>query len=632
MKNLILLFSLTLVGQVFAAQTAKVLMVKGNVTALRPGDKNAIVVKRGQVLPEETSILTASKSIVRIKFADKSTMNLGPKSKVVVSKLPKKKPNMINLLTGAIKAEVNKKSNKPTSNKMLIKTRSAVMGVRGTKFQAGFNPTNGNTSLVTVEGKVAMVKRKAIEEKVVTKVVEEKVIDESGKEVIKKVEKEVIEKIADLAADSDAELDALDKALETSKEAVEVPAGRFSGVSEASKETTATAPTKIAPSQYDALAKSMDSDKKATDVFTDKELEQAAKSSADKAGAVGQKAGGFVDFKTGIYVPPPKGSKKDNKTGVYVAKDIGKADETTGEYIPPKGVKLDAKKGFIVDQEKLATLASADKKALKNTMKKLESVNQEVKDQVVVNTMTAKEKEDAKPWYKADYHHLTASMQPYSESIQAKNKGSGSEADFYTKEANIVELGWKQEWNDRWSTILGLGFTQYKLDDTDIAVRESGDKDDEKILIGLHYNWSESLALSLELTNQNFFFAFPNGGGDGKEISVESQSLRYFNLGAKYFLWDWKSLGLYAGANLYLFGEDEFSDDEECDPSGDGGCEGPMKVNSFGWKGYMTGKYEFRDDMGINATGYVERITHESDDMDWTRLAIGTQVQFFYSI
>jgi hypothetical protein len=35
-------------------------------------------------------------------------MNLGPKSKVVVTKLPKKKPNMINLLTGAIKAEVNK--------------------------------------------------------------------------------------------------------------------------------------------------------------------------------------------------------------------------------------------------------------------------------------------------------------------------------------------------------------------------------------------------------------------------------------------------------------------------------------------------------------------------------------------
>ena len=410
MKNFILLITVTLATSAFAAQTAKVIMVKGKVTALKPGAKTAIKVKKGQSFPEETSILTAEKSIVRLKFADKSTMNLGPKSKVIVSKMPQKKPNMINLLTGAIKAEVNKKSNKPTANKMLIKTRSAVMGVRGTKFQAGFNPSNGNTSLVTVEGKVAMVKRKVEAPKVVEKVVEETVVDESGKEVTKKVTKKVLEKTARVAVDSDAELDALDKVLETSKDAVEVPAGRFSGVSEASKETTATAPTKIAPQQYDALAKSMDSVKKAKDVFTDKEIEQAAKISADTAGAVGQKAGGFVDFKTGIYVPPPKGSKKDNKTGVYVAKDIGKVDKNTGAYIPPKGVKLDAKKGFIVDKEEMATLASADKKALAKTMKKLESVNQEVKDQVVVNTMTAQEKKDARPWYKVDYHHLSASM------------------------------------------------------------------------------------------------------------------------------------------------------------------------------------------------------------------------------
>jgi hypothetical protein len=247
---------------------------------------------------------------------------------------------------------------------MLIKTRSAVMGVRGTKFQAGFNPTNGNTSLVTVEGKVAMVKAKAIEKKVVKEVVKETVVDESGKEVIKEVVKEKAVTVAEVAADPDAELDALDKALETSQEAVEVPAGRFSGVSEAAADAAPTAPTKIAPQQYNALAKSMDSEKKAEDVFTDKELEEAAKTSANTAGAVGQKAGGFVDFNTGIYVPPPKGSQKDAKTGVYIAKDVGKVDAETGDYIPPKGVKLDAKKGFVVDKEEVAKLASADKKAL----------------------------------------------------------------------------------------------------------------------------------------------------------------------------------------------------------------------------------------------------------------------------
>lgn len=630
MKKFILLFALTLATSVFAAQTAKVIMVKGKVTALRPGDRTAIKVKKGQTLPEDTSILTAGKSIVRLKFADKSTINLGPKSMVIVSKLPKKKPNMINLLTGAIKAEVNKKSNKPTANKMLIKTRSAVMGVRGTKFQAGFNPSNGNTSLVTVEGKVAMVKRKAVEKKVVKKIVEEKVIDESGHEVVKKVEKEVLENVSDLSADPEAELDALDKALEISKDAVEVPAGRFSGVSEASKETTATAPTKIAPQQYNALAKSMHSEKKAEDVFTDKEIEESAKHSADTAGAVGQKAGGFVDFNSGIYVPPAKGSKKDNKTGVYVAEDIGKVDENTGEYIPPKGVILDAKKGFLVDKEEVAKLASADKEALANTMKRLESVNQQVKDQVVVNTMTAKEKKDAKPWYKVDYHHLTASIRPYSETMTAKNLTSNSEANFYTKQANLTEMAWSQEWNARWTTKLGLGITTYKIDDTDVNINEYKG-DDEKITLGVNYKWSESLTARLEYVDQAFFFVDPNNnsGSTSNTVGLSSQKLDYFKIGADYFLWNWRSFGVYVGGNVMVFGEDKIHKDN-CDSS-TGNC-GAQKMRSSGFNGYLSGKYEMRDDMGIMATGIVERINHKTDAMDWTRLSVGTNIQFYYSI
>lgn len=626
MKYLLLIFAFTFVGHALAAQTAKVIMARGTVTALKPGATEAIKVKKGMTLPEDTSILTAEKSVVRLKFADKSTMNLGPKSKVVVTKLPKKKPNMINLLTGAIKAEVNKKSDKPTANKMLIKTRSAVMGVRGTKFQAGFNPTNGNTSLVTVEGKVAMVKAKAIEKKVVKEVVKETVIDESGKEVIKEVVKEKAVTVAEVAADPEAELDALDKALETSKEAVEVPAGRFSGVSEAASDAAPTAPTKIAPQQYNALAKSMDSDKKAEDVFTDKELEEAAKTSANTAGAVGQKAGGFVDFDTGIYVPPPKGSKKDTKTGVYVAKDIGKVDAETGDYIPPKGVKLDAKKGFVVDKEEVAKLASADKKALEKTLKKLETVNQEVKSQVVVNKMEAKEKKDSKPWYKADYHHLSASIRPYSETLNTTNKGSSSEADFYTEQANLTELSWQQEWNDRWSTKFAFGSTTYKIDETDVNVRdEVGDSD--KITLGVYYKWSESLKAHIELVNQAFFFVSP-GGGDN-EVALSSDYLTYLNVGAEYFLLDWKSFGVYVGGNLMLFGEDEVYD-RTCDESS-GGC-GPESMESFGFNTYLTGKYEFTDDMGIKATGIMERIRHEMPNYEWVRFNLGTQVEFYYTM
>lgn len=622
MKRIVCLLGLTLLSQAYAAQSAKVIMVKGDVTALKPGSKSAVKVKRGMSFPEDTSILTAQKSIVRIKFADNSTMNLGPKSKVIVSKLPVKKPNMINLLTGAIKAEVNKKSNKPTANKMLIKTRSAVMGVRGTKFQAGFNPTNGNTSLVTVEGKVAMVKKKAIEKQVVKEVVKEKVIDESGKEVVKEFIKEKAVTIAEVAADPDAELDALDKALETSTDAVEVPAGRFSGVSEAAPEAAPTAPTKIAPQQYNALAKSMDSDKKAEDVFTDKELEEASKA-AEGLGAAGKKAGGFVDFNTGIYVPPPKDAKIDEKTGVFIAKDVGKVDEETGDYIPPKGVKLDAKKGFVVDKEEVAKLASADKKALEKTLQKLETVNEEVKKQVVVNKMEAKSKDSGKAWWKPQQHILTANLQPYSETITANNLSSSSEADFFTEQANITEFSWGQKWSEKWSSKIGLGFVTYKIDDTDVNVQER-QNDDAKVTFGAYYQYNERLNLKAELIDQAFFFVSPSGNNN---VEVYSQNLTYINLGADYFLLDWKSFAVSAGGNLMVFGEDD-ANSTNCN---NGNCE-RLSMNSFGWRGHLTGRYELNKTMGINATGFIERISHETDEFEWTRFALGSNVQFYYNL
>ena len=96
----------------FAAQTAKVLVVKGKVTKLIPNTVEATSVKRGDLLPEDTSVLTGEKSFIRLRFSDKSTMNLGPNSKVVITKFPEKKANMVNLLTGMIKAEVKKKTKK----------------------------------------------------------------------------------------------------------------------------------------------------------------------------------------------------------------------------------------------------------------------------------------------------------------------------------------------------------------------------------------------------------------------------------------------------------------------------------------------------------------------------------------
>jgi hypothetical protein len=614
MKLNILIITTLLSTSSFAAQKVKVIFVKGKVTALLPGTVEAINVKKSQLLPEDTSVVTGAKSIIRLKFADKSTMNLGPKSKVIVARMPVKKPNMINLLSGAMKAEVNKNSNKASKNKMIIKTRSAVMGVRGTKFQTSFNAKNGNTSLVTVEGNVAMVKRKQAPPKIIGKVVEEKSSDiETAQKVAEKIE-----------TIPESELDALDKALENTDEVVEVPAGRYSGVIEKSDKAP-TAPTKIAPAQYKALAKSMNSKKKVEDIYTDKEIEKVANASNDVA-ALAPKSGGFVDFNTGLYVPPAKNAKKDDKTGVFVSKDLGKVNADTGDYIAPKGVILDAKKGFIVDQEEIAKISSTeDKAALQRTLSNIKSVNKEVKKQVkkqvVVNKMSTKSSSGKKSWWKPEQHILKASIAPYSETITAKNLSSNSEADFYSKEANITKFTWEHKWNEKWNSNIAVGFVTYEIDDQEVNLRDSDDNSDGYFNIGLSYNYTDRLNLNFGISDQAYTFVSP--GNFNNEVNVQRTELNYLNLGARYFLWNWKAFEIYTGANLLLFNEKElptFNSNEF------------QNVKSTGFRANIIGLYEWKDNMGIEAETFFERVNHETNNLEWTRLSLGTAAQFYWKI
>ena len=610
MKLNILIITTLLSTSSFAAQKVKVIFVKGKVTALLPGTVEAINVKKDQLLPEDTSVVTGAKSIIRLKFADKSTMNLGPKSKVIVARMPVKKPNMINLLSGAMKAEVNKNSNKASKNKMIIKTRSAVMGVRGTKFQTSFNAKNGNTSLVTVEGNVAMVKRKEAPPKIIEKVVEEKSSDiETAQKVAEKIE-----------TIPESELDALDKALENTDEVVEVPAGRYSGVIEKSDKAP-TAPTKIAPAQYKALAKSMNSKKKVEDIYTDKEIEKVANASNDVA-ALAPKSGGFVDFNTGLYVPPAKNAKKDDNTGVFVSKDLGKVNADTGDYIAPKGVILDAKKGFIIDQKEIAKISSTeDKAALQRTLSNIKSVNKEVKKQVVVNKMSTKSSRGTKSWWKPEQHILKASIAPYSETITTKNLSSNSEADFYSKEANITKFNWEHKWNEKWNSNIAFGFVNYEIDDKDVNLRDSEDNSDGYFNIGLSYNYTDRLNLNFGITDQAYTFVSP--GNFNNEVNVQRTELNYLNLGARYFLWNWKAFKIYTGANLLLFNEKElptFNSNEV------------QNVKSTGFRANIIGLYEWKDNMGIEAETFFERVNHETNDLEWTRLSLGTAAQFYWKI
>lgn len=335
---------------------AEVVRIRGEATQLSPGAHLARAVAIGDKFVEDTSIVTGPKSFLKIKFVDNSEMNVGPESKIVIAEMKKESPGVISLLKGRIRTEVKKEADAPAANKFYIKTRTAAMGVRGTDFQTIYNPDNKMTSLLTYKGEVAMAR---VDEKTYEKLegVEEPTKEIARNEVTKDVE------VVEVPGKKVDEIKELDKILK-SKQTVVVPPGQNSFASESLKK--ASLPVKISPVQLEVLYKNAEfQEKTAANVSTVSEAEKAIKPTLkvaeqtapiegvfnEKTGDFAPKAGGFIDLNTGLYVAPDPGAKLDKEKGVYVSEKVGDIDADTGQYVAPKGLVLDAKKGFVLASE-----------------------------------------------------------------------------------------------------------------------------------------------------------------------------------------------------------------------------------------------------------------------------------------
>jgi hypothetical protein len=152
---LIILFTL-LTHNSFGA--IKILIIKGTVKYRLPKVRDWKEAEKGMTLLEGTHIKTYSKSIVRIKHGD-TTMNVSPKTIITLGPetLTKKKPNSIRLLKGFLWAKTNKKDKKK-NNTFNVKTKSAVMGVRGTQFAVSHSKHDGSLTCVC-EGSVEITQK-----------------------------------------------------------------------------------------------------------------------------------------------------------------------------------------------------------------------------------------------------------------------------------------------------------------------------------------------------------------------------------------------------------------------------------------------------------------------------------------
>lgn len=343
LKHKILLGLITVIASsAFADDVAKVVILKGQVKA-KLKDGSVIDIKPDQSLPEGAVLQTADKSFVKLIFIDKSQMNLGPNSQMVINAFPKKEAGIITLVKGQLRSQVTKdymEMDDKSKSKLYIKTKTAAMGIRGTDFQVNFNPENQNTSLITFEGKVAMAH-----------------IDHNARE--ERFDQSKLERVV------------------SSDKAVMVEHGQISAVNLNVAER-AMDPTALGTKQLDALKENETGTKESTEgdkkqfrnplppgadsaIFSNTSPEKVASAAAStpkgdpngffnvKTGEYKLPAGSVIDLNTVNIIPPPSNAVFDPNTKTYVVPEsFGKIDKTTGEYKAPEGLKLGTDGKFVL--------------------------------------------------------------------------------------------------------------------------------------------------------------------------------------------------------------------------------------------------------------------------------------------
>jgi hypothetical protein len=124
-------------------------------------------VKPGTKVENGNVVRTGEKAKLKIVFKNGDQFNVGEGTEYEISwsrkKVKGKESSVLNLVRGSLRGIVEKGG--PNSG-MTIKTKNAVMGVRGTDFHVGQRGYKGKTSVAVLRGKVDVASTKAPEKKV----------------------------------------------------------------------------------------------------------------------------------------------------------------------------------------------------------------------------------------------------------------------------------------------------------------------------------------------------------------------------------------------------------------------------------------------------------------------------------
>ena len=544
---------------------AEVVKIRGEITQLAPGARLAAKVVMGDKFTEDTSIVTGPKSFIKIRFIDKSELNVGPESKIIISEMKKDSVGIISLLKGRIRTEVEKDSKTPNTNKFFIKTRTAALGIRGTDFQTIYNPENRLTSLLTFRGEVAMVK---VDEKTYQRIenAPERTTQTPNIETDSQVEvvRDSVTKVPTIvpaAKKRPDEIDELNRAL-NSKATVLVPAGQNSVASDSLVKSSL--PVKISPAQLNILFKNQEFQEKSasnlnlqsnvdtinakTPIIAAKQLAPAEGFFNEKTGDFAPKAGGFIDLNTGLYVAPSAEAKLDTKSGTYATEKIGDIDADTGQYVAPKGLVLDAKRGFIIDgDDKDKTPKAPELLALR------EDLNKNIAKDVVMGQPAVEAEKLFNINEKFIRDRMIFSLWSMNQDLAVnKNTNSSPYLEVSSKDALRLSFEWQMATNNRFSPLVGIEYSIVNYADRAVKNVSMGSKKLLALSFGTQFALTQTFNLFakggiyqdhfLDLTSTNY----PNG------FNLQKIVLTRLTLGGNAEFWKKNKYSLDASTSVFF--------------------------------------------------------------------------------
>lgn len=324
MRNMMMIAALSFVVSLpsYAGKAALVKLIKGEAKAVVNGKE--VKLKADDWVDGGAIIKTSEKSFVKLVFIDKSQMNVGPLSEIKIEKFHSKDAGVIDLVKGKIRSQVSKdylQIQGKDRSKLFIKTKNAVMGIRGTDFMIS---TNGiNTAAILFEGEVVFNRlndRKITDSAHLDRIVDQGVrmfpgefsaVGEGGAPTVPALlnvgQREKLEK--------NVQFDKNDSAKTAAAKSV-VPAG-LSGNAVASKPNI--------------------------EVVKNDDGKARASSNADsyiKDGQVKPVNGSFVHLDSATIIAPGKDAVLDENSNTYIASDKAGSVSGEGSYNPPKGVSI----------------------------------------------------------------------------------------------------------------------------------------------------------------------------------------------------------------------------------------------------------------------------------------------------